>query len=108
MDLAAQNPNWIKMGVLKSDSNINVYVDGDDWALRTFWVSYIPNRHGTQSIEQRHYVRSTNVEKNGYLQYAGKRSSRKDKTKFYPKSKRTCSKRRMMWKSKTKRCLVRK
>ena len=100
MDLAAQNPNWIKMGVLKSDSNINVYVDGDDWALRTFWVSYIPNKIGRHSFEQRHYVSSN--------EYSGKRSSRKDKIKFFPKSKRTCSKRRMLWNSKTKRCLVRK
>ena len=106
--MAAQDPNWIKMGVLQSDPNINVYVDPSDWAMRTFWVSYIPNRHGALSIEQRNYVKSTNIKRNGNLQYAGKRSSRKDKTKFYPKSKRSCSKRRMMWKSKTKRCIVRK
>jgi hypothetical protein len=36
----------------------------------------------------------------------GSRSVRKNKRKFFPKSKRTCLKRHMKWQSKTKKCLV--
>ena len=38
----------------------------------------------------------------------GKRSSRKDKRKFYPKGTKSCKKRRMSYNRKTKHCNVKK
>ena len=56
------------------------------------------------------HIRNFQMKQAAARKTSGKRerSSRKDKRKFFPKRKSSCKKRKMVWKSATKRCNLRK